>query len=616
MKKQLFVLAVAFTVIPTLFTEALAADCNNPPTGSYGPAWASQYQSWCVACCGTFSMAGGNPSCSPGSNWGCRGRSSSGGSSGAVGGLYQPFYGLGYSIGQSIGEALFGDPVEEARRRAERAIRAENEAQSAKLARIEAEAKEAARKAEEARKKQETFDRLSSQLQLSEGFSSQRSDLTLMLGDNEDGLRPQGTSFFGLGGGPGGSNLNNNSKVVDLRPRQGNSLTTAAPANPGGALPLMLGDPDTDPNVVDLRDKKAPLVVDPPTAKGEPKPAGSGQGSPKPITVSSSASSSTSRPPITDPNVVDLRDVNPTKDSQGLMKHQWEMSIDWRYRNDPVVQQYIHNLWASAFSSDEAKAQAAGARLDRILFDQMRANGRSPQQIDEFFGKIKTFLTGEEPVPRKWERASKLAQELDADDGRALSSSPKTEKQLAKELKKAESIKADVFYMAPGAQTKEDCVLYAIANGAQVPLKRVNETFIKTVKNLGMDRLEDRQDPNLIVTTKKHGGRGLNPIEQLLVADQLGETIAIPNNTFARAISTTGKPVMTTVRVMDGKQEVGRHEVVVTGVYRLRDGGIYYAVMDSNLVKHKNFTRYVEKSEFEESMAYEGGFVVVPRKNP
>jgi hypothetical protein len=606
MKKKLFILAVAFIVILTLSPEAFAANCSSPPTGSYGSAWAQEYQSWCVACCGTFSMSGGNPSCSPGSNWGCKGGQNTPGASG----MYNAFYGLGYQIGTAIGKALVGDPQEQARKQAEEQLRAAEQAQAAELARQEAEAREAARKAEEARKKQEAYDRLSSQLQLSEGFDGNGGGLTLMRGDGDDGLRPQGTSFFGLGGGTGGSKLNNDSKVADLRPRQGYSVAAAAPANPGDTLPLIIGDPDTDSNVVDLRDKKAPLVVDPRTVKGETKPPGSQHVSQTPITVSSSGSSKTSQPPITNSNVVDLRDVNPTNDSQGLMKHQWEMSIDWRYRNDPVVQQYINNLWASAFSSGEASIQA-GDTLNRILSDQMRANGRSPQQVDEFFGKVLTFVTGKEQVPRKWEKASKLAQDLDADDGTSTTSS-KTEKQLAKELEKAQSIKANVSYMAPGAQTRDDCVLYAIANGAQVPLKRVNETFRKTVKDLGMDQIENRQNPDLIV---KRSGRGVNPIEELLVADQLGDTIAVPRTSFARAIATTGKPVMVTVKLQRGQESV-KHEVVLTGVYRTDDGAIYYAVMDSNLAKHKNFTRYVEKSEFENEMPYEGGYVVIPRKNP
>lgn len=181
-----------------------------------------------------------------------------GGSSpgGAAAGLYQPFYNLGYSIGQSIGKALFGDPAEEQRRQMEAALRAQQEAQAAEIARQEAEAREAARRAEEARKRQEQYDRLSGQLQLSDNFDGQKAGgPVLMLGDGDDALRPQGTSFFGLGGGAGGSATGlNDSRVVDLRQSQGYSVATAAPASPGDTLPLIMGDP----NVVDLSDKKTP----------------------------------------------------------------------------------------------------------------------------------------------------------------------------------------------------------------------------------------------------------------------------------------------------------------------------------------------------------------------
>jgi hypothetical protein len=213
----------------------------------------------------------------------CGWPSSSGGSSGIYNGAYQ----LGQEIGKGIGNLFFGDPQKRARRQAEEAQRAAEQAQAAELARQEAEA----RKAEEARKKQEAFDRLSSQLQLSEGFDGKGGGLTLMLGDGDDGLRPQGTSFFGLGGGTGGSKLNNDSKVVGLRHRQGYSAVAAAPANPGDTLPLIMGDPDAAPN---LRVNKAPLVVNPRTVKGKTQPAGSQLVSRAPISVFSSGASSTS----------------------------------------------------------------------------------------------------------------------------------------------------------------------------------------------------------------------------------------------------------------------------------------------------------------------------------
>lgn len=164
---------------------------------------------------------------------------STGGGVGAAGGLYQPFYGLGNAIGQSIGKALFGDPAQKAREQAEAAQRAAEEARLAEIARQRAEAEEAARRAEAARKLQESYDRLSSQLQLSDGFGVQKDSLPLMLGDGDDGLRPRGTQFFGQGGGGG---------PVDATPPKGNSATAAAPPDPGNGLPLLLGDPNDVPS--------------------------------------------------------------------------------------------------------------------------------------------------------------------------------------------------------------------------------------------------------------------------------------------------------------------------------------------------------------------------------
>lgn len=309
-------------------------------------------------------------------------------------------------------------------------------------------------------------------------------------------------------------------------------------------------------------------------------------------------------------NVVDLSDIN--NPDQGLMKNQWKMSIDWRYRNDPEVRKYMNDLWADAFSSDSSKAQEAENKLERILKDQMLAEGRSPQEVDEFFGKVKTFLTGEEDVPKKWENTSQLARNMDA-TAKPASYNPYyySEDAMSKELAKAQSVKADVSYMGSGAQTQTDCVLYAIANGAQVPVGKVKETFQRTIKDLGMDKLQDRQNPDLIIdNSKQGGGRGLNIFEELLVAERLGDPIAVPKSAFAQAIETTGKPVVTSVNMPDGQ----KHEVIVTGIYRTDNGRVYYSVMDSNFADQKNFTKFMEKAGFESSMSYGGGYVIVPYK--
>jgi len=104
MKKQYLMSAVAFMVICTmvaLHPDSMAQNCSSPPTGSYGPAWARQYQAWCVACNGSFSMAGGNPSCTPGPKWG--GKQSYSGGGGVKGAIMQ---GIQSGIQQGIQNAI------------------------------------------------------------------------------------------------------------------------------------------------------------------------------------------------------------------------------------------------------------------------------------------------------------------------------------------------------------------------------------------------------------------------------------------------------------------------------------------------------------------------------
>jgi hypothetical protein len=58
-------------------------------------------------------MSGGNPSCSPGANWGGKGKTSPGVSSSMSGAAYQ----AGYQLGQGLGKLFFGDPQAEERAR-------------------------------------------------------------------------------------------------------------------------------------------------------------------------------------------------------------------------------------------------------------------------------------------------------------------------------------------------------------------------------------------------------------------------------------------------------------------------------------------------------------------
>ncbi len=305
--------------------------------------------------------------------------------------------------------------------------------------------------------------------------------------------------------------------------------------------------------------------------------------------------------------------MNPSTADTALMKYQWETSIDSRYQNDPEVQQNIRDLWTAARSRDSK----ANEKLERILADQFKGTGQTPQQIADFFKKFEAIATGDGPTPKEWSRVSKLANDLDAGDGlrpimRGAAVYPQPYYgQLLKDIGKAVNVKADVSYMGTGRQTEDDCVLYAIANGAHVPEGQVKAEFTNIVRHLGMDPIEERTNPGIVVTVPQRGGRGgLNSVEELLVAEKFGKVVPVPDDGYARAIASTKQPVITTIKL-----ETGEHKVVVTGVYRTDDGKIYYSVMDSNLgPDYQNSTAYVEKSSFEEHLTT-GGFIVMPSAN-
>jgi tetratricopeptide (TPR) repeat protein len=323
---------------------------------------------------------------------------------------------------------------------------------------------------------------------------------------------------------------------------------------------------------------------------------------------------------VVDPARVDgtspaLQTINPSDEDKALMKHQWGMSIDSRYKNDSEVQQNIRDLWTAARSGDAD----ADEKLKGILSDQFKAAGQTPQQRSDFFANFNAIARGEGPIPKEWSKASQLAIEMDTaggsqpPEGAASAELAPYYGQLVKDIGKAESVTANASYMGTGRQTQDDCVLYAIANGAHVPEKRVNAEFTNIVSHLGMDPIEERANPEIVVTESQNGGRGgVGAAEELLVADKFGNVVPVPTDSYARAIASTKQPVITTVQL--DKSGV-QHKVVVTGVYRTADGKIYYSVMDSNLgPDYHNSTAYVEKSNFEEHLA-SGGFVVLPAAN-
>jgi hypothetical protein len=130
-------------------------------------------------------------------------------------------------LGQAIHEMLFGNPQDQAREKE----KAEREAQLAREL-------EQARKVEEARQAQLRYDRLSSVLKLDPDGQAASKGLQLKLGDDaetDDGLRPSGNSFFGTGGGAGGTATvepNTDPMVVDAR-----NVPTGLPIDVENAIP-------------------------------------------------------------------------------------------------------------------------------------------------------------------------------------------------------------------------------------------------------------------------------------------------------------------------------------------------------------------------------------------
>lgn len=177
-------------------------------------------------------MAGGNPTCTPGAGWGGRGGAMPGAAPGIPSAVYGGAYQFGYSLGQAIGKALFGDPQEEARRRAQALSQNRRMLQSLDAMSREQETEEsllffdAAQRAR--RMDEEQRQEALSSLKGIPKIQSQPVLRGIQPGDSDLALKPA-TDFFGTPGAP----------------------------KPASA-------PPSDPSVVDLRhiDPTAPAAVD------------------------------------------------------------------------------------------------------------------------------------------------------------------------------------------------------------------------------------------------------------------------------------------------------------------------------------------------------------------
>ena len=89
----------------------------------------------------------------------------------------------------------------------------------------------------------------------------------------------------------------------------------------------------------------------------------------------------------TDTSVVDLSDTNLEDANKALMRHQWAMSIDQRYKDDPEVQQYIRDLWKDATRGNNDPARlgclAATKRDQRCIPSDL---GKHSVNVQFFIG--------------------------------------------------------------------------------------------------------------------------------------------------------------------------------------------------------------------------------------
>jgi len=249
----------------------------------------------------------------------------SGYSSGGNSGMYNGFYNLGQGIGQTIGKGLFGDPQavrNQAQALNNRGIQYCNNGQwqfaindfAAALAKCpqdqvirqnlafargelakEEQAALARQKAEAERQKQETYNRLSSKLKLSEGFNSGQGGLSLKdlrMGDSDGGhvgVRGlPGLYLNSSGSGSGGTQPGTSKLPLMMGDDNGGSGRTGVRGLPGlyandpgsgetqpgtSKLPLMMGDDSGDSGHVGVRGLPG-LALNDKTGNGSTTPYG------------------------------------------------------------------------------------------------------------------------------------------------------------------------------------------------------------------------------------------------------------------------------------------------------------------------------------------------------
>jgi len=559
---------------------------------------------------------------------------------------------IGYSIGQNIAQALFGSPQTAQQQAAQQEQQREIAAQQAYAAQQAAIA-EQQRQEEIARQQQATHDRLVSEMQSDDGTSygikglpgiylnnpsGSSSQQGLQLMKDDDSATPDNSE---ASASPSNSNENTaaaSSNVTetengvplmkddDNAPSAPNAASPAPEPPAQSSIPLMKDD-DTAASD-DQSGQKAVDLSGVPVSKsglqneqaenGGPDFDGKNGGN---APVSAAVDLRGTGTAVVDPAVVNgtspkLETINPSEADKALMRNQWDMNINPRYLSDPAVQQGIRDLWSAARSGDSG----ADDKLKAVVTDQFKATGMAPLQIKDFFDKLDDIFSGEGKVPNGWNN-NDIANGIDAavikhNDLNATASYYLDSKDVrSSSINPLIALNVNVPYKGTAKQTEDDCVLYAIADGSGADLQKVRDTFKDTVSNLGMEDAADRSNPGNMLATPNEGGRGgTGPVEELLVAEKFGDVVPVPKDSFARALASTGQPIITTVKMNPSMGNGGEHKVVVTGVYQCGDGKFYYSVMDSNLYdanKNPQSTEYVEKSFFEDHLA-SGGFVVMP----
>lgn len=555
----LYALVAMLAVAPA---ATFAASCGSEPSVSSASSFQT-WRQWC-SCMGGTSPSNLNDAQRQG---GCRLPSGSGSSSAASGDSIGTI--IGNALGQAISDALFGNPEQEARRKAQEALRAEQQR----------------RAAEELNRKQEA-----QKNRLLGGMMGVDNSAPLGLMDIETGpelglMTDSASAVTRPAEAPPPA-----AKHSDSFTKGFEHASQCFSQNSGSACAGVTADRQAT-CVADYRGGYDAGLIQQKLVLEESRQAGTDAAARGEL-ANAGADPRALGPCRNDWILAYNRGYGPRPASRS------ELAMAGAEKPGPdnqSLEEFLRNA-----DRDPLKHQDPAAFIKKVTPGYLELLGMSEPDRKAVAALMKDVYSYETGVPRHNVRALyESSMEMSADSYADLAAAAR--KGQGRDL------------IAAGYQSGNDCAVFALANAANLPYGVAATRTTNLLETAPWRSPEERKNPASALASG--AGKGLNGVEVAILAQSFGDARAVDATKIAAEL-VAGRAVTTTIDVPGGRS-VGSHQVAVTRIFQ-NAGATYYEVLDSNASPSKcpacrNSRTFWLKQELDAVMNSDG-IVVTPKE--